>query len=145
MSTTRAEIDAKASGERRAFMLRMNAALEQAKAEHAAGCDANLARWRDAPIGVEDTDAMLAFDDEAKRLMDIADARLDELQQESELEHARIAREHEEALRALAAAAEEVGGDIIDAAEAPAKQQPPTPTRETRAARFQRRQQRKLI
>lgn len=140
MSTTRAEIDAKASGERRAFMLRMNAALEQAKAEHAAGCDANLARWRDAPVGVEDTDAMLAFDDEAKRLMDIADARLDELQQESELEHARIAREHEEALRGLASA-EEVGGDIIDAAEAPAKQ----PTRETRAARFQRRQQRKLI
>ena len=91
MSTTRAEIDAKASGERRAFMLRMNAALEQAKAEHAAGCDANLARWCDAPVGVEDTDAMLAFDNEAKRLMDIADARLDELQQESELEHARHA------------------------------------------------------
>ena len=48
--TTSADIDAKACGERKALMLRMNAALEQAKADHdhAAGCHANLARWRDA-------------------------------------------------------------------------------------------------
>lgn len=94
-------IDARAAEARKAFLLRMNAQLTVVQDEHSAACDANLARWREAPEADEER-ATAEFDREAARLLALANERLDALQRESEREHARIAREREAALAALA-------------------------------------------
>ena len=113
-------IDARAGEARKAFLLHMNAELQRIQDEHSAACDALLARWReDTRDGELDSDEG-AFDAESARLLARADARLDALQRESEREHARIAQERAEALRALEPA--------------------PPKKKETRAERFRRRQ-----